>query len=86
MTRTVSFVHVPLLAVGLVVALCSAARCDDVSDASRESIIQNVREDVRRHIRAQQAQDAGKPSRRMELSQDVTPRRVAKKRNRTMTE
>ena len=86
MTRIVSFVRAPILALPLLMALCGVARCDDPAEASRESIIQNVREDVRRHIRAQQTQEAGKPAKRTELSQDVTQRRAAKKRNRTMTE
>jgi len=86
MTRIASFARTPILALPLLLALCGVARCDDPAESSRESIIQNVREDVRRHIRAQQTQEAAKPSKRTELSQDVTPRRAAKKRNRTMTE
>ncbi|MGY8709607.1 hypothetical protein RAD16_28035 [Bradyrhizobium sp. 18BD] len=86
MTTIASFARAPSLALPLLLALCGVARCDDPAEWSRESIIQNVREDVRRHIRAQQTQEAGKPAKSAELSQVATPRRVAKKRNRTMTE
>ncbi|HEV2155745.1 hypothetical protein [Bradyrhizobium sp.] len=86
MTSTMSFARAPILVLPLLMAFCGVARCDDPAESSRESIIQNVREDVRRHIRAQQTKEAGKPSKRTELSQDVTPRRAAKKRNRTMAE
>ncbi|TWB55703.1 hypothetical protein [Bradyrhizobium sacchari] len=85
MTRTVNFARASILALPLLVALCSVARCDDPAESSRESIIQNVREDVRRHIRAQQTQEAGKPSKSTELSPAATQRRVTKKRNRTVT-
>ena len=86
MTSTMSFARAPILALPLLMAFCGVARCDDPAESSRESIIQNVREDVRRHIRAQQTQEAGKPAKRTELSQEASTRRVAKKRNRTMTE
>lgn len=83
MTRTVKFARAPILALPLLAALCSVARSDDPAESSRESIIQNVREDVRRHIRAQ---EAGKASKSTELSQTATQRRATKKRNRTVTE
>jgi hypothetical protein len=56
-------------------ALCGAARCDDPAESSRETIIQGVREDVRRHIR-----EAGERSKRSEVSQATATRRIAKRR------
>jgi hypothetical protein len=73
----------PILAFGLLLALCGTARCDDPADSSRESIIQGVREDVRRHIREEATQEAGKGSKRAEVSQVDTPRRAAKRRKKT---
>lgn len=82
MTRTVKFARAPILALPLLVALCSVARCDDPAESSRDSIIQNVREDVRRHIRAR---EAGKPKKSPELSEATTPRGGTKKRNHSTT-
>lgn len=82
MTRTVKFARAPILALPLLVALCSVARCNDPAESSRDSIIQNVREDVRRHIRAR---EAGKPKKSPELSQAATPRGGTKKRNHSTT-
>ncbi len=43
------------LGLGLAVLIVNAARCDDPADASRDSIIQGVRDDVRRKIREHEA-------------------------------
>ncbi|MDF0495633.1 hypothetical protein [Bradyrhizobium yuanmingense] len=83
MTRTVKFARAPILALPLLVALCSVARCNDPAESSRDSIIQNVREDVRRHIRAR---EAGKATKRPEESQAATQIRATKKRNRARAE
>ena len=83
MTRTVKFACAPLLALPLLVAFCSVARCNDPAESSRDTIIQNIREDVRRHIRAR---DAGKPQKSPELSQAATRRGATKKPSRSTSE
>ena len=82
MTRTVKLARAPILALPLLVALCGVARCNDPAESSRDSIIQNVREEVRRHIRSR---EAGKPKKSPELSQAATPRGATKKRNHSTT-
>lgn len=83
MTRTVKFARAPLLALPLLVALCSVARCNDLAESSRDTIIQNVREDVRRHIRSR---EAGKATKRPEENRAATHARATKKRNRARAE
>ncbi|MBR1120852.1 hypothetical protein JQ628_04930 [Bradyrhizobium lablabi] len=57
MTQTFRFCRALLAGLGLIVALAGAARAEDYSpaDSTRDSIIQGVRDDVRRKIRDQQA-------------------------------
>ena len=57
MTKTFRFCRALLAGFGLIVALGGAARSEDYSpaDSTRDSIIQGVRDDVRRKIRDQQA-------------------------------
>jgi len=80
MTRLFRFFAAPILPFGLLMALCGTARCDDPAESSRESIIQGVREDVRRHIR-----EAGERSKRSEVSQATAARRVVKRRKLDQT-
>jgi len=57
MSQTLRFCRTALAGFGLIVALAGAARSEDYSpaDSTRDSIIQGVRDDVRRKIRDQQA-------------------------------
>lgn len=57
MPRTFPAYRSFLIGIGLIAALSSPARSQDAnsSDSSRDSIIQGVRDDVRRKIRDQQA-------------------------------
>lgn len=80
MTHIFRLSRAPILAVGLLMALCGAARCNDPAESSRESIIQGVRDDVRRHIREEQMREAGNRSQRAEVSQATTNGRAAKRR------
>jgi hypothetical protein len=75
MKQISGFCRAPMLGLGLLLALCGAARCDDPAESSRESIIQGVRDDVRRHIRDIEARSG-----RAEASRVGAPRRVAKRR------
>ena len=83
MIRTVKFARAPMLALPLLVALCGGARCNDPAESSRDTIIQNVREDVRRHIRSR---EAGRATKRPEQNQAATQARATKKRNRARAE
>jgi len=55
MTPTLNFCRTLLLGLGLATSIVNVARCDDPADASRDSIIQGVRDDVRRKIREREA-------------------------------
>lgn len=57
MMLTFRFCRAMLAGFGVIVALAGTARSEDYSpaDSSRDSIIQGVRDDVRRKIRDQQA-------------------------------
>lgn len=80
MTHMFRLSRAPILAVGLLMALCGAARCNDPAESSRESIIQGVRDDVRRHIREEQMRQAGKRSQSAEVSQATIDSRAVKRR------
>lgn len=51
-----------LLGFGIIMALAGQARCQEPGEASRETIIQGVRDDVRQKIREQQNVPAGQPT------------------------
>jgi hypothetical protein len=55
MTRTFRFCLTLLIGFGVAVTLDTARSQDHPADSSRDSIIQGVRDDVRRRIRDQQA-------------------------------
>ncbi|MBR0855764.1 hypothetical protein [Bradyrhizobium liaoningense] len=52
-----------LAALGLLMALSGTARCDDPAEASRESIIQGVRDDVRRQIKQRETEQRASKTR-----------------------
>jgi hypothetical protein len=58
MTHPFRLCRVFLVGFGMYLALGGVARCDDPAESSRDSIIQGVRDDVRRKIREQGAREA----------------------------
>jgi hypothetical protein len=68
MTRALRFWQTLIVGYGMLVAGGGVARCDDPAAASRESIIQGVRDDVRLKIRQREAWEARAELRRQVIS------------------
>ncbi len=66
-----------ILGIGLLAATTSQGRCDDSIDTNRDSVVQGVRDDVRRQIKEREAASAEARSTPQEV---VRPRRKIKKR------
>lgn len=62
MTAMLNFCKTLLVGLGLAMPMVTVARCEDPANASRDTIIQGVRDDVRRKIREREANPAAPQS------------------------
>jgi hypothetical protein len=85
MTHAYGFCRVLLFGLGMSLALGGVARSNDPAQASRESIIQGVRDDVRRKIHEQSASETRKePGTVGQVSSPSSRQRTGKERKPSM--
>ncbi|HKS18067.1 MAG TPA: hypothetical protein VJS63_02510 [Bradyrhizobium sp.] len=77
MTHAFRFCRALIVGFSMMMACGGVARCEDPAESSRDSIIQGVRDDVRRQIREREAREVRSEARTGETS-STTPYRPRK--------